>query len=45
MGFIVAAVSVGKDKEELAKKLGATYYLDASNPKHVTEELLKMGFV
>jgi len=42
MGFQVAAVSQGADKKELALKLGAHYYFDATKDKPV-EELLKLG--
>ena len=42
MGCVTVAVARGKDREPLAKKLGASHYLDASagNP---AEELLKLG--
>jgi D-arabinose 1-dehydrogenase-like Zn-dependent alcohol dehydrogenase len=42
MGFVTIGVSGGKDKEELARKLGAAQYLDAAtvNP---AEELKKQG--
>ncbi|WP_447600338.1 alcohol dehydrogenase [Nitrospira sp. Nam80] len=42
MGFVTVAVARGKDREPLAKKLGATHYLDASavNP---AEELQRLG--
>jgi len=42
MGFVVVAVSTGSDKKELAMKLGAHYYFDASKDKPV-EELKKLG--
>jgi len=42
MGFRVAAVSTGADKKDLATKLGAHYYIDASKGKAV-EELKKLG--
>src|SRR6185369_12003022 len=32
MGFEVAAISRGDDKEEFAKKLGANHYVDSSKP-------------
>jgi 2-desacetyl-2-hydroxyethyl bacteriochlorophyllide A dehydrogenase len=42
LGMKTAVVSRGKEKEELARKLGAKYYIDAktSNP---SEELMKLG--
>jgi len=42
MGFEVVAVSSGKDKEKLAKELGAHHYIDSSsgNP---AEQLQKLG--
>jgi propanol-preferring alcohol dehydrogenase len=42
MGFRVVAVSRGKDKEALAKKLGAHFYVDTETQK-VGEELQKLG--
>jgi len=42
MGFRVAAVSSGADKKELALKLGAHYYIDASKEDGV-EALKKLG--
>jgi D-arabinose 1-dehydrogenase-like Zn-dependent alcohol dehydrogenase len=42
MGFRVVAVSRGKDKEALAKKLGAHVYIDTETQK-VGEELQKLG--
>jgi D-arabinose 1-dehydrogenase-like Zn-dependent alcohol dehydrogenase len=42
MGFVVAAISSGSDKAELAKKLGADLYIDASK-ESVVEELQKRG--
>jgi alcohol dehydrogenase/propanol-preferring alcohol dehydrogenase len=42
MGFRTIAISKGKDKEELARKLGATDYLDADTADP-TEQLKKMG--
>ena len=42
MGFRTVAIARGKDKEELAKKLGARFYIDSesSNP---AAELAKLG--
>ena len=42
MGFRTVAIARGKDKEELARKLGATHYIDsqASDP---SAELQKLG--
>jgi D-arabinose 1-dehydrogenase-like Zn-dependent alcohol dehydrogenase len=42
LGMKTAVVSRGKEKEELARKLGAKYYIDAetANP---SEELMKLG--
>jgi D-arabinose 1-dehydrogenase-like Zn-dependent alcohol dehydrogenase len=42
MGFNVAAIARGKDKEELAKKLGAHFYIDSST-QNVSAELKKLG--
>jgi propanol-preferring alcohol dehydrogenase len=42
MGFKTIAIARGKDKEEMAIKLGAIYYLD-SQSQNVVEELAKMG--
>jgi D-arabinose 1-dehydrogenase-like Zn-dependent alcohol dehydrogenase len=42
MGFKTVAIARGKDKEPLAKKLGATHYID-SQEKNPTEELSKLG--
>jgi D-arabinose 1-dehydrogenase-like Zn-dependent alcohol dehydrogenase len=42
MGFRTIAIARGKDKEEMARKLGATHYLD-SQSQNVAEELAKMG--
>jgi D-arabinose 1-dehydrogenase-like Zn-dependent alcohol dehydrogenase len=42
MGFTTIAIARGKDKEEMARKLGATHYLD-SQSQNVAEELAKMG--
>jgi D-arabinose 1-dehydrogenase-like Zn-dependent alcohol dehydrogenase len=42
MGFSTIAISGGKDKEELARKLGATCYIDA-NRTDAAVELQKLG--
>jgi D-arabinose 1-dehydrogenase-like Zn-dependent alcohol dehydrogenase len=42
MGFEVAAIARGTDKEPLAKKLGAHHYID-SKASDVAEELNKLG--
>jgi D-arabinose 1-dehydrogenase-like Zn-dependent alcohol dehydrogenase len=42
MGFEVAAIARGKDKEPLAKQLGAHHYID-SKAVDVAEELTKLG--
>ena len=42
MGFKTIAIGRGKDKEEMAKKLGAIHYID-STTQNVVEELLKYG--
>jgi propanol-preferring alcohol dehydrogenase len=42
MGFEVAAIARGKDKEPLAKELGAHHYID-SKASNVAEELNKLG--
>jgi len=42
MGFKVAIVSRGTEKEELAHKLGAQIYID-SNSKNPADELIKLG--
>ena len=42
MGFEVAAIARGTDKEPLAKKLGAQHYID-SKASNVAEELNKLG--
>jgi D-arabinose 1-dehydrogenase-like Zn-dependent alcohol dehydrogenase len=42
MGFVTIALSSGKDKQELARKLGATHYIDAAAGDPV-EQLRKMG--
>jgi D-arabinose 1-dehydrogenase-like Zn-dependent alcohol dehydrogenase len=41
-GYKVAAIGRGSDKEALAKKLGATLYID-SKSTNATEELKKLG--
>jgi D-arabinose 1-dehydrogenase-like Zn-dependent alcohol dehydrogenase len=42
MGFKTVAIARGKDKEALAKKLGALHYID-SQEKNPAEELNKLG--
>jgi D-arabinose 1-dehydrogenase-like Zn-dependent alcohol dehydrogenase len=42
MGFNTIAIARGKDKEELAMKLGAKHYID-SQSQNAAEELAKMG--
>jgi D-arabinose 1-dehydrogenase-like Zn-dependent alcohol dehydrogenase len=42
MGFKTVALARGKDKEPLAKKLGATSYIDTNN-QDATAELVKLG--
>jgi D-arabinose 1-dehydrogenase-like Zn-dependent alcohol dehydrogenase len=42
MGFKVVAIARGTDKKELAKKLGAHFYIDSSTQK-VPEELKKLN--
>lgn len=42
MGFNTVAIARGKDKEALAKKLGASHYIN-SLEKNVGEELKKLG--
>jgi propanol-preferring alcohol dehydrogenase len=42
MGYRTVAVSRGKDKEAMAKKLGAHHYIDTDTQK-VSEELQKLG--
>jgi len=44
MGFKTVAIARGKDKEPLAKKLGAHAYID-STAQNVSEELKKLGGV
>jgi D-arabinose 1-dehydrogenase-like Zn-dependent alcohol dehydrogenase len=42
MGFRTVAIARGKDKEVMAKKLGAHHYID-SEGGHVSDELQKLG--
>jgi D-arabinose 1-dehydrogenase-like Zn-dependent alcohol dehydrogenase len=42
MGFVTVAINRGNDKQELAKKLGAHHYLDAT-ATDVVSELQKLG--
>ncbi len=42
MGFVTIAVSAGKDKEGLARKLGAAHYIDAAGADPAAE-LQKLG--
>lgn len=42
MGFEVAAISRGRDKEEFARKLGAHHYLDATR-ESLAEDLMELG--
>jgi 2-desacetyl-2-hydroxyethyl bacteriochlorophyllide A dehydrogenase len=42
LGFRVAVISRGKEKEELARRLGAQIYLD-STATNAAEELMKLG--
>jgi D-arabinose 1-dehydrogenase-like Zn-dependent alcohol dehydrogenase len=42
MGFATIAISAGKDKEELARKLGATQYIDVARTDPAAE-LQKLG--
>src|SRR5919198_341667 len=42
MGFNTIAIARGKDKEEMARKLGAIHYVD-SQSHNAAEELAKMG--
>ena len=41
LGFVTVAIARGKDRESLAKKLGATHYIDASagNPAEALQRL------
>jgi len=43
LGYEVVAISSGKDKETLAKKLGAHHYVDASNPAEACAQIQKLG--
>jgi D-arabinose 1-dehydrogenase-like Zn-dependent alcohol dehydrogenase len=42
MGLNTVAIARGKDKEEMAKKLGAKHYID-SQSQNVAQELVKLG--
>jgi len=42
MGFVTVAIARGKDKEALAKKLGALYYIDSST-RNVAEAMTALG--
>ena len=42
MGLDTVAIARGKDKEELAKKLGTKHYID-SQTQNAAEELVKLG--
>jgi D-arabinose 1-dehydrogenase-like Zn-dependent alcohol dehydrogenase len=42
MGFNTIAIGRGKDKEELARRLGARHYID-SRSQNAAEELAKLG--
>jgi len=42
MGFVTVAINRGNDKAELARKLGATHYIDATT-QDVVSELQKLG--
>jgi D-arabinose 1-dehydrogenase-like Zn-dependent alcohol dehydrogenase len=42
MGFKTIAIARGKDREELARKLGARYYID-SQSQNTVDELVKLG--
>jgi alcohol dehydrogenase/propanol-preferring alcohol dehydrogenase len=42
MGFVTVAIARGKDKEPLAKELGASYYVDNS-AREPAAELVKLG--
>jgi D-arabinose 1-dehydrogenase-like Zn-dependent alcohol dehydrogenase len=42
MGFKTIAIGRGKDKEEIARKLGARHYIDSKSQNPV-EELVKLG--
>jgi D-arabinose 1-dehydrogenase-like Zn-dependent alcohol dehydrogenase len=41
MGFKTIAIARGKDKEEMARKLGAIHYID-SQSQNAVEELTKV---
>jgi D-arabinose 1-dehydrogenase-like Zn-dependent alcohol dehydrogenase len=44
MGFKTITIARGKDKEEMAIKLGAIHYIDnSSQSNNAAEELAKMG--
>jgi len=43
LGYRVVAVSSGKDKEALAKKLGAHHYFDGSNAAEAVAAIKKLG--
>ena len=42
MGFKTIAIGRSKDKEEMARKLGAIHYVD-NRPQNAAEELANMG--
>ncbi|MGB7956816.1 MAG: zinc-binding dehydrogenase [Candidatus Nitrosopolaris sp.] len=42
VGFKTVAIARGKDKEELVRKRGASYYIDSKSQNPV-EELVKLG--
>jgi D-arabinose 1-dehydrogenase-like Zn-dependent alcohol dehydrogenase len=42
MGFKTFAIGRGKDKEEMARQLGAIHYVD-NRPQNAAEELANMG--
>jgi len=43
LGYQVVAVSSGKEKEQLAKKLGAHYYFDSSNATETVNQIKALG--
>jgi D-arabinose 1-dehydrogenase-like Zn-dependent alcohol dehydrogenase len=44
MGFKTIAIARGKDKEEMARKLGTIHYIDSSQSRNAAaEKLAKMG--
>jgi propanol-preferring alcohol dehydrogenase len=43
-GFRITAIAMGKDKENMVKRLGRALYVD-NNSQNVIEELVKHGFV